>query len=143
MKNEIKIIITLIVFLIGSVSFNVYFLGRSSSHSDTIELYDKLSEQSDTTARLLTEGIERAKEDLAESRRISDELRETIGTLQATNERREQLNSIASSISGRIRVEISEGIAGIDRSETELSGLQESEQAERQSLEGILGGDSD
>ena len=142
MKNETKIIIWLSIILLLSLLGNGFLLGASGDDGDyskQLQLYEELNRKSNITEGLLTEGLSAAKKDLDESRSISDKLREANRALTELNDRREKLDRVAESLSGRTRVEIVQGITSIDSGAERLRGLQDIEQAERQALSGLLG----
>lgn len=140
MKSEIKALIIISSLLFLSIITNVYLLGKPSGDSaEQIRLYEELNRKSDITEGLLRDNISRAEEDLNTARVVSDELRKTVGTLQESNARRERLDKISSSLGGKTRVAIVEGITRIDSGEEKLRGLQEAERGQRQALEGLLG----
>lgn len=140
MKNETKIIVGLIIALLISIACNAYFLGNNTDNSEQLKLYAKLSEQSDITTGLLQGSLDGAEKEIERLGGVSDKLREDIRTLQELNLRREQLDSVSSNLSGRIRAELVTGIQSIDSSTRQLEELERIELKERQSLGNILTG---
>jgi hypothetical protein len=143
MTNDKKIILGLGIVLLFSLIINGYLLGNNGGdQSEQIRLYAELNRKSDITEKLLTDRITRSEEELNTSRELLDKSRKTIGNLQKLNSRRESVDRIAETLSGKLRGVLVESLTGIDSSTARLTGLQEVEQRERQALSGFLRSDS-
>ena len=143
MKNETKAIIIISALLLLSLITNGYFLGNNGNtdYSEQLRLYKELSRKSDITEGLLQGRITETEKEIDGLRGLSEELKSANWALKEANDRREQLDKIANDLSGRIRVEIVEGIQSIDSGASRLTDLERIEREERQALSGILGGE--
>ena len=142
MKNETKIIIWISVVLLLSLLGNGFLIGSintpTTDYTEQLSLYKQLNSKSDLAEGLLQDRITEAEKEISRLGSISDELRETNRALKEANIRREQLDTVADSLGGRIRAEVIGGINSIDSGSGRITELERSEQAERRSLEGVL-----